>query len=184
MRWFWIDRFTELVSGERATALKNVSLAEEQLHDHFPGCPIMPNSLVVEGMAQTAGLLVNEWSDFQERVVLAKLGRAVFHFPAVPGDTLTYRATIGQLGKDGAMVAATSHVGERLQAEADFFFAHLDDERQAGQSLFEPSEFLNWLLILGVFDVGRKQDGSPLTIPKHLADAADRDYPAGVTTST
>ena len=41
MRWFWIDRFSEFVCGESATAVKNVSLAEEYLHDHFDGYPIM-----------------------------------------------------------------------------------------------------------------------------------------------
>ena len=58
MRWFWIDRFDEFVRGKHATAVKNVSLAEEHMHDHFPGAALMPNSLIVEGMAQTAGLLV------------------------------------------------------------------------------------------------------------------------------
>ena len=75
MRWFWIDRYTEFESGKRATAIKNVTLAEEHLHDHFPGSPLMPNPLVVEGMAQTGGLLVAEHSDFEERVVLAKLAK-------------------------------------------------------------------------------------------------------------
>jgi 3-hydroxyacyl-[acyl-carrier-protein] dehydratase len=171
MRWFWIDRFTELVSGVRATAVKNVSLAEDHLHDHFKGCPIMPNSLIVEGMAQTGGLLVNELSDFRERVVLAKLARCRFHFPAVPGDTLTYYSEIVQFGKDGAIATATSHVGERLQAEAELFFAHLDADHDAGDSLFEPVDFLNWLKILKIFEVGRKQDGSRIKIPPHLARA-------------
>ena len=57
MRWIWIDRFVEFESGRRAVAIKNVSLAEEHLHDHFPGYPIMPNSLITEGLAQTGGLL-------------------------------------------------------------------------------------------------------------------------------
>ena len=46
MRWIWIDRFEEFESGKRAVAIKNVSLAEEHLHDHFPGRPVMPNSLL------------------------------------------------------------------------------------------------------------------------------------------
>ncbi len=72
MRWFWIDRFTEMVSGQKATAIKTVSLSEEHLHDHFLGIPTMPNSLILEGMAQTAGMLVSEYNDFRERVILAK----------------------------------------------------------------------------------------------------------------
>ena len=73
MRWFWIDRFTEMVSGQKATAIKTVSLSEEHLHDHFLGIPTMPNSLILEGMAQTAGMLVSEYNDFRERVILAKV---------------------------------------------------------------------------------------------------------------
>jgi len=51
--------------------VKNVSLAEEHLHDHFPGAALMPNSLIVEGMAQTAGLLIADALEFNRRVVLA-----------------------------------------------------------------------------------------------------------------
>jgi 3-hydroxyacyl-[acyl-carrier-protein] dehydratase len=76
MRWFWIDRYEEFVRGRHATAVKNVSLAEEHLHDHFPGVAIMPNSLIVEGMAQAAGLLVADAIDFNRRVVLAKVAAA------------------------------------------------------------------------------------------------------------
>ncbi len=106
MRWFWIDRYTEFESGRRATAIKNVSLAEDHLHDHFPGAPMMPNPLVIEGMAQTAGLLVGEHGQFEERVILAKLVKARFHFSPAPGDTLTYRMNIESLQPDGATSAA------------------------------------------------------------------------------
>lgn len=171
MRWFWIDRYTEFVSGERATAVKNIALSEEHLHDHFPGWPVMPHALIAEGMAQTGGLLVNEASDFQERVVLAKLSKVVFHADALPGDTLTYRTKIEQLRKDGAMVAATSHVGDRLQAEAEIFFAHLDHSSEEYRELFEPAELLHWLTLLRVFEIGVKPDGSPISVPPALQPA-------------
>ena len=79
MRWVWIDRFEEFDSGRRAVAVKNVSLAEDHLHDHFPGYPVMPASLMIEGMAQTAGILVGEARQFAEKVILAKVKRATFH---------------------------------------------------------------------------------------------------------
>ena len=79
MRWIWIDKFTEFTSRKSATAIKNVSLAEEHLHDLYPAFPIVPHSLIVEGMAQTAGILVGEARDFEEKVILAKIGRATFH---------------------------------------------------------------------------------------------------------
>jgi 3-hydroxyacyl-[acyl-carrier-protein] dehydratase len=168
MRWFWIDRYLEFESGRYAVAVKNVSLAEDYLHDHFPGAPIMPNSLIVEGIAQAGGLLVAECNDFARRVVLAKVSRATFHFPAMPGDTLRYRTQIEEIKHDGAMVSATAHVGERLQAEVDMFFAHLSEGQGEGE-LFHPAVLLAWLRTLRVFEVGHAADGSPLKVPPTLA---------------
>jgi 3-hydroxyacyl-[acyl-carrier-protein] dehydratase len=170
MRWFWIDRFREFESGRYAVAIKNVSLAEEYLHDHFPGAPVMPNSLVIEGLAQTAGLLVAEHGGFAERVVLAKIAQARFHFPATPGDTLVYRVSIDDIHKDGAITSGTSHVGQRLQGEVQLFFAHLD-EAAAGKWLFDPASLLAMLKLLGVFQVGRDAQGRPLEVPPALVEA-------------
>src|ERR1700753_2951480 len=64
MRWFWVDKFTEFKSGSHAKAIKNVSLSEDHLHDHLPGFPIMPASLMLEGMAQTGGILLGKVNDF------------------------------------------------------------------------------------------------------------------------
>jgi 3-hydroxyacyl-[acyl-carrier-protein] dehydratase len=142
MRWFWIDRFSEFIRGKQATAVKNVSLAEEHLHDHFPGAALMPNSLVVEGMAQTAGLLVAEALEFNRRVVLAKVAKAEFHYDAVPGDTLQFRATILDLKPTGSLAKVSSQVvdpagNEQLQGEAELFFAHLEPG-EGVPKLFEP----------------------------------------------
>lgn len=172
MRWFWIDRFTQFESGRSATAVKNVSLAEEHLHDHFPGAPLMPNSLVIEGLAQTGGLLAAEHNDFEERVVLAKVAKARFHFSATPGDTLVYQVTIDDIHKDGAIVSGTSHVGPRLQAEVQLFFAHLSESVAGSKSLFDPASLLAMLKLLGVFEVGRDSQGKPLNVPASLLAAA------------
>src|SRR6266511_2771405 len=79
MRWIWIDRFLEFHSRKSARALKNLSLAEDYFADHFPGYPVMPGSLILEGLAQTGGILVGEANDFREKVVLAKVPMARFH---------------------------------------------------------------------------------------------------------
>ena len=65
MRWIWIDKFLEFRSGQFARAIKNLTLAEEHLHDHFPGYPVMPASLIIEGLAQTGGILVGEAGGFR-----------------------------------------------------------------------------------------------------------------------
>lgn len=168
MRWIWIDKFLEFESGRRAKAVKNVTLAEDHLHDHFPGYPNMPNSLIVEGLAQTGGILVGEHSEFKEKVILAKIPKAVFHFPALPGDTLIYTAVVDYIQPNGAMVTATSQVGDRLQAEMEIVFAHLTDEPRA-QGFFNPENFVFTMKLLGVFDVGRGGDDRKFEEPPAVA---------------
>jgi 3-hydroxyacyl-[acyl-carrier-protein] dehydratase len=170
MRWFWIDRFTEFEQGKRATAIRTVSQGDEHLDDYLPGFPLMPNSLVIEGIAQTGGLLAGETSGFKERVVLAKVAKAQFHCYAVPGDTLTYTAVLADVKSDGAICQGTSYIGTKLQAEVEMVFAYLD-ARFEGVQLFEPGDFLAMLRLFAIYDVGRKADGSPLDIPPHLLEA-------------
>jgi len=175
MRWFWIDRFTEFVSGQKATAVKCVSLGEDHLHDHMPGFPIMHNSLVTEGMAQAGGLLVSEHYGFQELVVLGKISRARFHGHVRPGQILTYRIKTDTLRDDGAAVTATAHVGEKLHAEALLFFARLGEANQQpdDRRLFRKRDLLHWLNLVGVFEVGVRPDGTRL----RLADYSLVDPP-------
>ena len=126
MRWIWIDKFIEFTPKTSATALKNVSLAEEHLHDLYPAFPIVPHSLLVEGMAQTAGILVGEARDFREKVILAKIGRATFHRLVRPGDTIHFNAKIDQLNEHGASISGTVTCGTNTVAEVDLMFSHID----------------------------------------------------------
>lgn len=130
MRWFWIDRFLEFQSGQMAKAVKNVSLSEEHMHDHFPGFPIMPCSLIMEGMAQTGGILLGESHQFKYLVFLAKVPKFTSHRAARPGDQLTYTATLVDNRDEGGMTNVTAHCGDELVAEAEIVFAFLaqDDE--------------------------------------------------------
>jgi len=126
MRWIWIDKFTEFTSRTSATAIKCVSLAEEHLHDLYPAFPIVPNTLIIEGMAQTSGILVGEARNFDEKVILAKIGRATFHRLVRPGETITFRATIDQLSEQGASITGRVTVEDELVAEIELMFSHID----------------------------------------------------------
>jgi 3-hydroxyacyl-[acyl-carrier-protein] dehydratase len=126
MRWIWIDKFTEFTSRTSATAVKNVSLAEEHLHDLYPAFPIVPHSLIIEGMAQTAGILVGEARNFEEKVILAKIGKATFHRLVRPGETITYSAKIEQLNEQGASIQGTVMVDNEAVAEIELMFSHID----------------------------------------------------------
>jgi 3-hydroxyacyl-[acyl-carrier-protein] dehydratase len=163
MRWFWIDRFTEFVPGSYAKAVKNVTLAEEHLHDHFPGFPIMPESLLLEGMAQTGGILLGQASGFEEIVILAKVPRVTFHSWACPGDSLTYAAKLVDVRPEGGVVECTAHVGDRLVADAEIVFAHLERGEGADAIPIDQKNFVFSMGLLGILDVGRAGDGSAST---------------------
>ncbi|MFC1676123.1 3-hydroxyacyl-ACP dehydratase FabZ family protein [Planctomycetota bacterium] len=126
MRWIWIDKFIEFQSGERAVSIKNVTLAEEHLHDHFPGFPVMPECLMVEAMAQTAGILVGEAKNFQEKVILAKIKKAVFSRYIRPGDTIRLEAEINAIADEAASTSGRITCGDKLVAEIDLMFSHID----------------------------------------------------------
>ena len=126
MRWIWIDKFVEFHSGKRAVALKNVTLAEEHLHDHFPGFPVMPETLCIEAMAQTSGILVGEAKGFKEKVILAKIKKAVFFDYVKPGDTIKLEAEIESIAPEAASTTGKITCEDKLIAEIDLMFSHID----------------------------------------------------------
>lgn len=159
MRWFWIDRFIEFHSGKSAKAVKNVSLAEEHLHDHYPGFPIMPGSLMIEGMAQTGGILLGETHGFKHVVILAKVPKMSFHSWAQPGDQLIYSAELIDVREEGGTVTVRATCGERLVAEGEIMFAHVN-KSQAGPAEANQKNFVFELGLLDVLQVGKAGDGT------------------------
>jgi 3-hydroxyacyl-[acyl-carrier-protein] dehydratase len=130
MRWIWIDRFEAFESGRMARTVKNITFAEEHVHDPTPSYPLFPSSLIIEGLAQTAGLLVGESRDFQDKVILAKLPRMEFFGHAVPGDTLTYEAHVADIRAEGAAVVDVRALrGNQTLAEGEIVFAFLTAEQ-------------------------------------------------------
>src|ERR671930_2267039 len=140
MRWIWIDRFVDFQAGKSARAIKNLSLAEDYFADHFPGYPVVPGSLILEGLAQTGGILVGEANDFKEKVVLAKIPQARFHRDVLAGEQLVYEVELLHLRPEGAAVQGRVLAGGELVAEAEIFFAHLDQARS--QQVFGEHNFV------------------------------------------
>lgn len=133
MRWIWIDKFIEFNSGKSATAVKNVTLAEEYLHDHFPGFPVMPESLMIEAMAQTAGILVGQAKGFREKVILAKIKKAGFFHYVRPGDTIKIHAKIDSLADEAASTSGKITCGDNVIGEVDLMFSHIDKNLEGKQ---------------------------------------------------
>jgi 3-hydroxyacyl-[acyl-carrier-protein] dehydratase len=140
MRWIWIDRFLEFHRGKSARAVKTLSLAEDYFAEHFPGYAVMPAALILEGIAQTGGILVGEANDFREKVVLAKVNWVRCHREALAGETLVYAVELLNLRPEGAAVQGRVTSGESLVVEAEVFFAHLDQTRS--QQLFGDHNFV------------------------------------------
>jgi 3-hydroxyacyl-[acyl-carrier-protein] dehydratase len=140
MRWIWIDRFLEFQSGKSARAVKNLSLAEDHFADHFPGYPVMPGTLMLEGLAQTGGILVGEANEFREKVVLAKVPWVRFHRDVLAGEQLVYEVELLHLRPEGAAVRGTVKVGDTVAVQAEIFFAHLDQNRS--RQLFGEQNFV------------------------------------------
>ncbi|TWU42913.1 3-hydroxyacyl-ACP dehydratase FabZ family protein [Novipirellula artificiosorum] len=165
MRWFWVDRFTEFVSGSHAYGIKNVTLDEAVVDEYQPGYPMLPPTLVIEGMAQLGGILVSEHFAFEKRCVLAKVGKALFHRPALPGDQLVYRVTMESVHETGATVTSTSHIGDARHAEIDLMFAFLEEGRFTDGPLFGPGDLEAMLRLMHFFHVAVDASGNP--IPKY-----------------
>ncbi|HNQ23631.1 MAG TPA: 3-hydroxyacyl-ACP dehydratase FabZ family protein [Phycisphaerae bacterium] len=125
MRWFWIDTFVAFESGKRASAVKNVTLAEEYLHDHFPGFPVLPPPLMIEGMAQTAGILVGEARGFRDNVILAKVKSAQFDDYAGPGDQVRYDAVLETLDERAAVTRGTVYKNGQPIGRVELIFSNL-----------------------------------------------------------
>ena len=165
MRWFWIDRFTEFVSGSYARGLKNVALDEEVVDNYCPGYPLLPPTLIIEGMAQMGGILVAEHFQFEKRVVLAKVGKAIYHAPARNGDQLRYHVQMGAAHQHGATVSGVSHCDGELQAEIDMMFAFLEPGRLVEGPLYNPGDLEIMLRFMNFFHVAVDAEGNPL--PKY-----------------
>ena len=156
MRWIWIDKFVEFESGKRAVALKNVSLAEEHLHDHFPGFCVMPECLMIEGMAQTAGILVGEARNFEEKVIRAKINKAVFYHYVRPGDTLMLHAQIDSIAPEAAGTSGRIMRGDTLIAEISLMFSHID-QNLAGKEFPEENFVFTDIFRSLIADIARQQ---------------------------
>lgn len=102
MRFCLIDRITSLEAGKSLTAVKNLTLAEEYLADHFPGFPIMPGVMMVEALVQSSAWLMRHTENFAYSTILLKQARAVkFNNFVSPGNTLDVKVEIQKW--DGAL---------------------------------------------------------------------------------
>lgn len=130
MRFSLVDKITELESGQSITAVKNLSLAEEYLADHFPGFPVMPGVLMVEALVQTGAWLMRYTEDFKYSTILLKRARAVrFNNFVSPGKTLIVSAKLHTRDDGIAVIKGSGTVdgGSAVNAKIDLEIFNLAD---------------------------------------------------------
>lgn len=132
MKFCLVDRITELTPGESISTIKNVSLAEEYLQDHFPGFSVLPGVLMVEAMVQSCAWLSRVTDDFKFSTLLLKQARAVkFNNFLKPGQTLAVTATLKK-NEDGTasfMAAGTVDDTSAVSARLILSKQNLTDHR-------------------------------------------------------
>ncbi|MFI4891239.1 MAG: 3-hydroxyacyl-ACP dehydratase FabZ [Steroidobacterales bacterium] len=122
-----VDRVLECIPGERITALKNVTFNEPFFTGHFPHRPVMPGVIVIEALAQTAGILafrtVGVIPDENTRFFFVAIDRARFRKPVEPGDQIILKVTLGRAFKGIWKFHALAEVGGVEVASAEIMLA-------------------------------------------------------------
>jgi 3-hydroxyacyl-[acyl-carrier-protein] dehydratase len=129
MRHYWLDRILELEPGARAVGIKGVALADDAFTEHFPGNPVLPGIYVLEGLAQTAGVLLDRTTDGRRIAVMASIERARFVGFARPGDQVRLAIEVESLQEDAARVMGSATADGRAVASARFTFTLVEPER-------------------------------------------------------
>ena len=119
MKFCLVDRINEITPGDSISTIKNVSLAEEYLQDHFPGFSVLPGVLMVEAMVQSCAWLLRVTDDFKHSTILLKQARAVkFNNFLKPGQTLAVTATLKKNEDGTATFAAAGTVDDTSAVSA------------------------------------------------------------------
>ena len=137
-----VDRVLELTPGQRVVGLKNVTINEPFFDGHFPTQAIMPGVLILESMAQIAGLMILSLKEQRGRIpFLASMDNVKFRKPVVPGDTLITEANLikvrGMIGK----VRMVARVAGVVVAECDMTFALKEAEPHSPEQVLEKLRF-------------------------------------------
>ena len=122
-----VDRVLECHPGHSIRALKNVTYNEPYFPGHFPGRPVMPGVIIIEAMAQTAGILcfvtANVIPDAKTRFFFVGIDKARFRRPVVPGDQLVLTAQLQRTLKGIWRYSTAASVGEHEVAHAEMMVA-------------------------------------------------------------
>jgi 3-hydroxyacyl-[acyl-carrier-protein] dehydratase len=116
-----VDRIVEIEPEKRAVGIKNVTINEEFFQGHFPGNPIMPGVLIIEALAQVAGILAFQSGASEGKsVYFLSIEKAKFRRPVVPGDQLRLEVSVLQFRGNVWKFAGNALIEDKIAAEAEF----------------------------------------------------------------
>lgn len=132
MRYFLIDKIVNYEKNQKVSAIKAVTLTDPILHDHFPDYPIYPGALILEGVAQAAGFLLettfNQNDDNIRRAVFVQADKYKITIPTEPGEVLRYEITLLSTLEDAGRVSfeVKSHLNNEIRAKGLLTFKMMD----------------------------------------------------------
>ena len=127
MRFILLDKVTELVPGQKISAVKSLSLAEEYLADHFPNFPVLPGVLIIEAMVQTAAMLVRVTNNFSHSMIVLSEARNVKYKSFVkPGNVLRISIEAKKIDAQSSSFIGSAYVGDQPMVEARLKLRHFN----------------------------------------------------------
>lgn len=115
-----VDRIIDLVSNESAKGIKNVTINEPFFHGHFPGNPVMPGVLIIEAMAQVAGILAFKSGMEGTGVLFMSIEKVKFRKPIVPGDQIIFEVNVAHRRGNVWKFTGIAKINEKVATEAEF----------------------------------------------------------------
>ena len=153
-----IDKVTELTPGEKISAVKSLSLAEEYLADHFPEFPVLPGVLMIEALVQAAAMLVGVTQNFSHSMVVLREARNVKYKSFVkPGNLLRLSVNAKRIEEKESSFVGSARVEEQEMVSARFTLRHFnlaeEDETRAGLDEQIRQELKKRALLTGVLSL-------------------------------
>jgi len=157
MRFILLDRILSLESGKSIKAVKNLTLAEEYLGDHFPGFPVMPGVLMLEAMTEAGAWMIRESEDFAHSMIILDEARNIKYGKFLqPGQTMTVEVNLidqteeltrlkakgsidGDTSVSGRLTLRRYNLGDRFPSRAETDREIIEQLRAQFQLLYTPA---------------------------------------------
>ena len=131
MRFILLDKVTELVPGEKISAVKALSLGEEYLADHFPTFPVLPGVMMLEALVQTAAMLVRVTNNFSQSVIVMREARNIKYKSFVkPGNILRMELVAKKIEAGESSFVGNGYVDDTPTVEARLKLKHFNLSEQ------------------------------------------------------